>query len=87
MSESFQKAVEDSKKLTSKPGPDELLELYGKDLLVTNLRFSANRDSPALYKVANGEDFKAATQPGMFDLKASSIPLAFHHATTGLTPS
>ncbi|CAG7564209.1 unnamed protein product [Fusarium equiseti] len=30
MSESFQKAVEDSKKLTSKPGPDELLELYAK---------------------------------------------------------
>ncbi|KAF9771771.1 hypothetical protein IL306_010563 [Fusarium sp. DS 682] len=28
MSESFQKAVEDSKKLTSKPGPNELLELY-----------------------------------------------------------
>ncbi|GKU02710.1 hypothetical protein FLAG1_04909 [Fusarium langsethiae] len=27
-SESFQKAVEDSKKLTSKPGPTELLELY-----------------------------------------------------------
>ncbi|KAM0248636.1 hypothetical protein ACHAP5_003363 [Fusarium lateritium] len=27
-SESFQKAVEDSRKLTSKPGPTELLELY-----------------------------------------------------------
>ncbi|KAF0641991.1 hypothetical protein NXS19_013457 [Fusarium pseudograminearum] len=27
-SEAFQKAVEDSKKLTSKPGPTELLELY-----------------------------------------------------------
>ncbi|RBQ66183.1 hypothetical protein FVER14953_06326 [Fusarium verticillioides] len=53
MSESFQKAVEDSKKLTSKPNTDDLLRLYG------------------LYKVANGEDFSAATAPGMFDLKES----------------
>ncbi|KAF4950412.1 hypothetical protein FGADI_8231 [Fusarium gaditjirri] len=53
MSESFQKAVEDSKKLTSKPSTDDLLRLYG------------------LYKVANGEDFSAATAPGVFDLKAS----------------
>jgi diazepam-binding inhibitor (GABA receptor modulating acyl-CoA-binding protein) len=30
--EAFKKAVEDSKKLTSKPGNDELLELYGKFL-------------------------------------------------------
>ncbi|KAH7206344.1 hypothetical protein IWW34DRAFT_846867 [Fusarium oxysporum f. sp. albedinis] len=29
MSESFQKAVEDSKKLTSKPNTDDLLRLYG----------------------------------------------------------
>ncbi|RGP60183.1 diazepam-binding inhibitor gaba receptor acyl- -binding [Fusarium longipes] len=27
-SEPFKKAIEDSKKLTSKPGPNELLELY-----------------------------------------------------------
>ncbi|CCT64035.1 probable acyl-coenzyme A-binding protein (diazepam binding inhibitor) [Fusarium fujikuroi] len=54
MSESFQKAVEDSKKLTSKPNTDELLRLYG------------------LYKVANGEDFSAATAPGMFDLKGKA---------------
>ncbi|KAF4430000.1 acyl-coenzyme A-binding (diazepam binding inhibitor) [Fusarium acutatum] len=30
MSESFQKAVEDSKKLTSKPNTDDLLRLYGR---------------------------------------------------------
>ncbi|KAJ4270234.1 acyl-CoA-binding protein (ACBP)/diazepam binding inhibitor (DBI)/endozepine (EP) [Fusarium torreyae] len=53
-SPAFQTAVEDSKKLTSKPGPNELLELY------------------ALFKVGTGEDFSKATQPGMFDLKASS---------------
>lgn len=29
MSAAFQKAAEDSKKLTSKPSNDELLELYG----------------------------------------------------------
>lgn len=29
MSAAFQKAAEDSKKLTSKPNNDELLELYG----------------------------------------------------------
>ncbi len=29
-SEAFKKAVEDSKKLTSKPGNDDLLQLYGK---------------------------------------------------------
>ena len=29
MSEAFKKAAEDSKKLTSKPNNDELLELYG----------------------------------------------------------
>ncbi|KAL2691777.1 hypothetical protein Neosp_002168 [[Neocosmospora] mangrovei] len=28
-SDAFKKAIEDSKKLTSKPGPDELLQLYG----------------------------------------------------------
>ncbi|KAL6353227.1 hypothetical protein LRP88_13717 [Fusarium phalaenopsidis] len=27
-SDAFKKAIEDSKKLTSKPGPDELLQLY-----------------------------------------------------------
>ncbi|KAM0431902.1 hypothetical protein ACHAPT_005155 [Fusarium lateritium] len=27
-SDAFKKAIEDSKKLTSKPGPDELLDLY-----------------------------------------------------------
>lgn len=42
MSESFKKATEDSKKLTSKPSTDDLLELYGKDLLASNLRFSTN---------------------------------------------
>lgn len=74
MSTPFDKAVEDSKKLTSKPGPTELLELYGKALLASILPFPANQVSPALFKVANGEDFSAATKPGMLDLKASSIP-------------
>ncbi|CAF3456150.1 unnamed protein product [Fusarium graminearum] len=37
-SEAFKTAVEDSKKLTSKPGPTELLELY------------SNLGSSALYK-------------------------------------
>ncbi|KAF5256847.1 hypothetical protein FOXYS1_12651 [Fusarium oxysporum] len=34
MSESFQKAVEDSKKLTSKPNTDDLLRLYGRVSLI-----------------------------------------------------
>ena len=31
MSAAFNKAADDSKKLTAKPSNDELLELYGKD--------------------------------------------------------
>ncbi|KAM0389731.1 hypothetical protein ACHAQC_008390 [Fusarium culmorum] len=41
-SEAFKTAVEDSKKLTSKPGPTELLELYCKAALCPG--------SSALYK-------------------------------------
>jgi diazepam-binding inhibitor (GABA receptor modulating acyl-CoA-binding protein) len=73
-SEAFKKAVEDSKKLTSKPGPTELLELYGKAPLAPSLRSSANLESVALYKVGTGEDFTKAEKPGMLDLKASYIP-------------
>ncbi|KAL6862685.1 acyl-CoA-binding protein (ACBP)/diazepam binding inhibitor (DBI)/endozepine (EP) [Amphichorda felina] len=56
-SAAFKTAVEDSKKLVSKPNNDELLRLY------------------ALYKIANAEDITKAPAPGMFDLKASSLPL------------
>lgn len=35
MSAAFQKAAEDSKKLTAKPSNDELLELYGSSPLST----------------------------------------------------
>ncbi|KAK4220828.1 acyl-CoA-binding protein [Podospora fimiseda] len=54
LSPAFQTAVADSKKLTSKPSNEDLLELY------------------ALFKVANGEDFSAASAPGMFDLKGKA---------------
>ncbi|KAF5027796.1 hypothetical protein F66182_95 [Fusarium sp. NRRL 66182] len=39
-SEAFKKAVEDSKKLTSKPGPNELLELYALYKVGTGEDFS-----------------------------------------------
>ncbi|KAL9569389.1 hypothetical protein ACKAV7_006444 [Fusarium commune] len=42
MSESFQKAVEDSKKLTSKPNTDDLLRLYGRVSLIRVFDLSAN---------------------------------------------
>ncbi|KAF5720655.1 diazepam-binding inhibitor (GABA receptor acyl binding) [Fusarium globosum] len=42
MSKSFQKAVEDSKKLTSKPDTDDLLRLYGRISLAHVFDLSAN---------------------------------------------
>ncbi|KAK6066324.1 acyl CoA binding protein [Seiridium cupressi] len=67
-SEEFKQAVIDSKKLTSKPGNDELLELY------VRVRLSLIRCplSTALFKVANGEDISKAPKPGMFDLKGKA---------------
>ena len=89
-SEAFQTAVVDSKKLTAKPSNDELLELYGTSSHVSfphspslliptyvNALFSFALLA-ALYKVAIGEDFSKATQPGMFDLKARLSPSPRH---------
>ncbi|RTE73984.1 hypothetical protein BHE90_011577 [Fusarium euwallaceae] len=39
-SDAFKKAIEDSKKLTSKPGPDELLSLYALYKVGTGEDFS-----------------------------------------------
>ncbi|KAJ6444569.1 acyl coA binding protein domain-containing protein [Purpureocillium lavendulum] len=78
-SEAFQKAVVDSKKLTSKPSNDDLLDLYVPTVRAPHRSASADRSSAvpaALYKVAIGEDISKATAPGMFDLKASfPLPL------------
>jgi diazepam-binding inhibitor (GABA receptor modulator, acyl-CoA-binding protein) len=69
---SFEKAVADSKKLTSKPSNEELLDLYGTP---GQARPAAPNDghptdsAAALFKIANGEDISAAPTPGMFDLK------------------
>ena len=71
-SDAFQKAVVDSQKLTSKPGNDDLLELYGASPPSPTLPLPWCLLTPpktALYKVALGESFDAATKPGMFDLK------------------
>ncbi|WAO85321.1 ACB domain-containing protein [Fusarium falciforme] len=63
-SDAFKKAIEDSKKLTSKPGPDELLQLYGNRHLTPprHVPIPANMLSSrtALYKVGTGEDFSKA---------------------------
>lgn len=68
---SFEKAVADSKKLTSKPSNEELLDLYG----TPGPGRPASADGhptdsiAALFKIANGEDISSAPAPGMFDLK------------------
>ncbi|PNY23747.1 Acyl-CoA-binding protein 1 [Tolypocladium capitatum] len=66
-SEPFKKAVTDSKKLTSKPSNEDLLELYG-----TPAHRIPEALAPALYKIGTGEDIDKAPAPGMFDLKARS---------------
>lgn len=76
-SAAFKKAIEDSKKLTSKPGPDELLQLYGNPrlfppLATTPYNLTRHLSLSALYKIGTGEDFSKATAPGTFDFKASS---------------
>ena len=76
----FDTAVADSKKLTSKPGNEELLKLYGKSFLHAHTialyrgtrcgrQTVTNMSLTALFKVANGEDISKAPAPGMFDLK------------------
>lgn len=75
----FDKAVADSKKLTSKPSNDELLSLYGTSSWPLHPWHTDGPPLPprgmfityvtALFKVANGEDFDSAPTPGMFDLK------------------
>ena len=78
-SAAFKTAVEDSKKLVSKPTNDELLRLYGTPTTpprifnTCQLTFLLLRT--ALYKIANAEDITKAPAPGLFDLKASSLPL------------
>jgi diazepam-binding inhibitor (GABA receptor modulating acyl-CoA-binding protein) len=47
-SEAFQKAVVDSKKLTSKPGNDDLLELYGLYKIATGEDIS-KAPSPGMF--------------------------------------
>ncbi|TVY18582.1 Acyl-CoA-binding protein-like [Lachnellula arida] len=64
----FDTAVADSKKLTSKPSNDELLELYGNPLPYPSQQ-NISDEVPGLYKVATGEDISKAEKPGMFDLK------------------
>lgn len=79
----FQTAVTDSKKLTSKPGNDDLLELYGSSEIRGLLYFARILINIhiALYKIGTGEDITKATQPGMFDLKVSP-PTDPHTDTT-----
>lgn len=86
----FDTAVADSKKLTSKPSNEELLDLYGmprpaprcdaasqaRD--VDEAEAGLTSHPAALYKIAQGEDISSAPAPGMFDLKVrcSLLPLA-----------
>ncbi|KAI8685815.1 ACB domain-containing protein [Fusarium keratoplasticum] len=53
-SDAFKKAIEDSKKLTSKPGPDELLQLYALYKVGTGEDFSKTT-APGTF------DFKASS--------------------------
>ncbi|KAL1858898.1 hypothetical protein Daus18300_009767 [Diaporthe australafricana] len=78
MSSGFDKAIADSKKLTSKPSNEELLELYGTSTganhgsgTILPLVLSPD-NSAALFKIANGEDIASAPAPGMFDLKGKA---------------
>ncbi|KAL2263778.1 hypothetical protein VTK26DRAFT_5185 [Humicola hyalothermophila] len=67
-SEAFRKAIIDSRKLTTTPKNEDLLEIY------------------ALYKVGTGEDFSAATKPGVFDFRAKAKYNAWEKAVQdGLT--
>lgn len=73
---SFEKAIADSKKLTSKPSNEELLDLYGANLKAWQSYPEHPIDnSAALFKIANGEDISKAPAPGMFDLKVRSDSL------------
>ncbi|POS80669.1 hypothetical protein DHEL01_v200955 [Diaporthe helianthi] len=77
---SFETAVADSKKLTSKPSNEELLDLYGTPGS-HHPTSPPNNNNPgdhppdsiaALFKIANGEDIASAPAPGMFDLKGKA---------------
>ncbi|KAL3590071.1 acyl-CoA-binding protein (ACBP)/diazepam binding inhibitor (DBI)/endozepine (EP) [Fusarium poae] len=57
-SESFQKAVEDSKKLTSKPGPTELLELYALYKVGTGEDFS-KATAPGMFDMKGKAKYNA----------------------------
>lgn len=85
----FDKAVADSKKLTSKPSNEDLLELYGTSLNILPLpvtpRDNVWKTRPVnhylprvgLFKVASGDDFDSAPSLGMFDLKVCcAVPFA-----------
>ncbi|KPM35598.1 hypothetical protein AK830_g10969 [Neonectria ditissima] len=97
-SEAFQKAVEDSKKLTAKPNNEELLDLYGmhlsKPTAASNgppihlyLMLTRNFFSTALYKIGLGEDVAKAPAPGMFDLKGKAKKNAWEKtAAEGYSP-
>lgn len=66
----FEEAVQDSKKLTSKPSNDDLLQLYGSSPQSwVFCPAHADISALALYKVANGEDITKAEAPGTFDFK------------------
>ena len=73
---SFEKAIADSKKLTSKPSNEELLDLYGTPGPghPATPGDHPTDSTPALFKIANGEDISAAPAPGMFDLKVRRVP-------------
>jgi diazepam-binding inhibitor (GABA receptor modulating acyl-CoA-binding protein) len=81
-SDAFKKAVTDSKKLTSKPSNDDLLQLYGGHAPCSSspIRFCCILTDDyftALYKIATGEDVSKAPTPGMFDLKVR-VPVRPH---------
>lgn len=74
---SFEKAIADSKKLTSKPSNEELLELYGAPVSEPSCLppdHPTDSITAALFKIANGEDISKAPAPGMFDLKVRLPP-------------
>ncbi|KAI6785293.1 uncharacterized protein J7T54_006935 [Emericellopsis cladophorae] len=93
----FDTAVADSKKLTSKPGNEDLLKLYGKSFHAPTIALDTgapcrrqtvtNMNIAALFKVANGEDISKAPAPGMFDLKGKAKKNAWQQVVDeGTTP-
>ncbi len=70
-SEAFKKAVEDSKKLTSKPSNDELLELYGESRTPRSIR---GKSSPRGRKTTQSEENTLYHLRACADQHPSSTP-------------